>query len=95
MVALFFFAATPHDFIHDEIAAHKDTIDGHHKHTGVSKAHIHCEFLQVSLSPSLPGHQPALHLNTSAYNICFRENVPATPFQLPYHSFLRGPPACC
>jgi hypothetical protein len=95
MVAVFFFAATPHDFIHDEIVAHKDTVDGIHKHAGVSKAHVHCEFLQESLSPSLPGQQPALHFHSSLYNICFPEAVLTAPRQTVHHFFLRGPPAFC
>lgn len=95
MVAVFFFAATPHDFIHNEIVSHKDTIDGHHKHAGVSKVHVHCEFLQVSLSPSLPGQQPILHFHTSAYNLCFSEQTLAAPHQAVPHFFLRGPPAFC
>jgi hypothetical protein len=95
MVATFFFAATPHDFIHDEIASHKDTIDHYHKHPGVSKVHIHCDFLRESLSPSLPGNPAAVHFNISEYNICFEAPVLSSPQHLTFHYFLRGPPVTC
>lgn len=95
MVAVFFFATTPHDFIHDEIVSHRDTVDGYHKHAGVSKAHVHCEFLQSSLSPSLPAQPPLFHFQVSLYCPILPESVlsasrPAIP-----HTSLRGPPAFC
>jgi hypothetical protein len=93
MVAVFFFAATPHDFIHDEIASHKDTVDGVHKHAGVSKVHIHCDFLRVSLSPTLPGHAHIFHAPATAYNICFRQPLSSRAQDFICHFFLRGPPA--
>lgn len=95
MVAVFFFAATPHNFIHDEFVPHKDTIDRYHKHAGVSKVHVHCEFLQVSLSPSLPGQQLILHFHTSAYSLCFSQQIFAPPHQTVSHFCLRGPPSFC
>lgn len=95
MVAVFFFASTPHDFIHDEIAAHKDTVDGYHKHAGVSKAHVHCEFLQVSLSPSLPGQQLVLHFHVPVQGSSLPFEPSAAPSPVVPHAFLRGPPAFC
>lgn len=93
MVVVFFFAATPHDFIHDELASHKDTVDGIHKHPGVSKIHIHCEFLRESLSPTLPGHAPLLSLDIPGYHLRFEEEAVPAPETFLFHYFLRGPPA--
>lgn len=92
MVAVFFFAATPHDFIHDEIARHKDTIDGVHKHAGVSRLHIHCDFLRVSLSPTLPGQCPVFHAPAPAYSISLQEPLFTRSQDFICHFFLRGPP---
>ena len=95
MVATFFFAATPHNFIHDELASHKDTVDHHHKYPEVSNKHTHCEFLQVSLSPSLPGHLATFHYHIAEYNICYEIPVIAAPDHFVFRYFLRGPPETC
>lgn len=92
MVAAFFFAATPHDFIHDEIASHKDTVDGVHRHAGVSKVHIHCDFLRVSLSPTLPGHPDIFQAPAAVYNLCLGQPLSSRPQDFICHFFLRGPP---
>lgn len=95
MAVIFFFAATPHDFIHNEFVSHKDTVDGIHKHAGVSKVHIHCEFLRISLSSTLPGHQVAVSLHATTYPVCFESLVLFSPFQVVSHYYLRGPPTIC
>lgn len=95
MVAVFFFAATPHDFIHDELATHKDTVDSFHKHPGVSKIHIHCEFLRVSLSPTLPGNQAVVLFHAILHQLRFEEPVFSSPETFIFHYYLRGPPASC
>lgn len=95
MVAVFFFAATPHDFIHDELASHKDTVDGIHKHTGVSVIHIHCEFLQVSLSPTLPGQPHLLSAGVCLKRLWFGEKALPAPETTLLHYRLRGPPESC
>lgn len=95
MVATFFFAATPHNFIHDELVAHKDTVDPVHKHTGVSKIHIHCEFLQVSLSPTLPGHPSLFLFQSLIQHLLFVSPVIAVSFSRLLPCYLRGPPHTC
>lgn len=95
MVAVFFFAATPHDFIHDEVVSHSDTIDSFHAHSTVSKIHIHCEFLRESLSPSLPGEQPQYFFAWTARHLQFAECCPTAPVQYVFTLFLRGPPSAC
>jgi hypothetical protein len=92
MAAVFFFAATPHDFIHDELAHHTDTVDGYHKHAGVSTVHIHCEFLRVSLSPTLPGTVQAVVLHQTLHQLRFSEPVFSSPETFTFHYYLRGPP---
>lgn len=93
MVMVFFFAATPHDFIHDELAHHKDTVDTVHHHTGVSKIHIHCEFLRESLSPTLPGTQSPVFFHTISRLLSFTEPVFTSPESFFFHYYLRGPPS--
>lgn len=95
MVAVFFFATIPHDFLHNEFVAHKDTVDGIHHHEGVSKVHIHCEFLRISLSSTLPAHQVAVSLYETTYAVCFESPVLCSPTQIVSHYFLRGPPNIC
>lgn len=95
MAAVFFIAATPHDFIHDELATHKDTVDGYHKHTGVSKVHIHCEFLRVSLSPTLPGTWQTAVFHVILHQLRFEEPVFCSPETFTFHYYLRGPPSSC
>lgn len=95
MLAVFFFAVTPHEFIHDEIASKKDTVDGIHTHPGISKIHIHSEFLRVSLSPTLPGEHVILCLNNPEYNIYFETLTLSAHNYHSFHYFLRGPPSSC
>jgi len=95
MAATFFFAATPHEFIHDELASHKDTIDHYHKHAGVSKVHIHCEFLRVSLSPTLPGHLPIFLIQSTFQYLFFVSPAISVSLSPVSHHFLRGPPHAC
>ncbi|MGH2644455.1 MAG: hypothetical protein ACRDE2_10940 [Chitinophagaceae bacterium] len=91
MVAVFFFAVTPHAFTL-EFAAQKQTIDGIHTHPGVSKVHIHSEFLRISLSPTLPGHLVAVRSNFVPLYIHFEAPVIGPPGYFTFHYFLRGPP---
>jgi len=95
MVATFFFATTPHDFVHDELAAHRDTVDYFHKYTGVSKIHIHCDFLRVSLSPTLPGHQALFRFQAPVHYLFFVASLIAISHRYIHHHFLRGPPHIC
>lgn len=93
LLAVFLFALMPHEFIHDEIARHKDTVDLHHSHDAVSPHHIHCKFLQVVLAPYLAGQVEAVNPVQHAYCV-FRE-TPVTFFGIKrlYYNTLRGPPA--
>lgn|GEM_PF-6995768 len=95
MVAVFFFAATPRDFVHDEVVSHMDTIDNVHAHPGFSKVHIHCEFLREFLSPSLPGEQPQYFFTWTAQHLLFAASCPIAPVQYLCTLFLRGPPSAC
>ena len=61
LLAAFVFASTPHDFIH-EFTGHKDTVDVYLGHTAVSIVHIHCEFLRILLSPTLPASAAAVEM---------------------------------
>lgn len=92
MVAVFFFAATPHTFVHNVLEDHRDTIDGIHRHPGVSDVHVHCEFLRVSLSPTLPGHPPVYHFVSHEFHIHFLAPVISLTKYYVFHYFLRGPP---
>lgn len=92
MVAVFFFAATPHTFVHNVLEDHRDTIDGIHKHPGVSDVHIHCEFLRVSLSPTLPGHPPVYHFVSHEFHIHFLAPLISLTKYYFFHYYLRGPP---
>ncbi len=93
MVAGFFFATTPHDFIH-LFTGHQDTVDHYQPgKTELSKVHIHCQFLQVNLASYLATeklHSPEVHLPYRELSV----PVPAGhPCFLPPTTCLRGPPA--
>ncbi|TAN14942.1 MAG: hypothetical protein EPN37_11050 [Chitinophagaceae bacterium] len=92
MVAVFLFAATPHTFVHNLIEDHRDTVDGIHKHPGISDVHIHCEFLRISLSPTLPGHLPVYHFISKEFPVLFIVPAISLPVHDVFHQFLRGPP---
>lgn len=51
MLAIFLFAISPHQFIHDAITHHRDTVDHFHPDTEVSHHHTHCDFLHVVHAP--------------------------------------------
>jgi len=95
MVATFFFASTPHDFIHDELLSHKDTVDHYHKHAGVSKIHIHCDFLRISLSPTIPGQLVIHYISAAEYNILFVYPAVSITSYFTHYYYLRGPPSSC
>ncbi|HEY6082516.1 MAG TPA: hypothetical protein VIU45_03605 [Chitinophagaceae bacterium] len=91
----FFFATTPHDFIH-LFAGHKDTIDHYYPgKTELSNKHIHCEFLRIAI---------ATFVSSAEYHlVCLEQHfqelsviIPVSYyFNLPRTSYLRGPPAFC
>lgn len=93
MLAIFFFAIMPHEFIHDEIARHKDTVDLHHSHELVSPHHIHCNFLQVVLAPYLPGHIETFQAIEVSFHISSKAALPFFSIETLFHIHLRGPPA--
>ncbi|HUX84091.1 MAG TPA: hypothetical protein VMV20_02585 [Chitinophagaceae bacterium] len=91
---VFLIGTTPRDFLHQEFAHHKDTVDGIHHETGVSIQHIHCDFLHILLAQYVSGHTqvlPAapssfLDLNCTCF-IVFHSTFFA-------HASLRAPPGC-
>ncbi len=91
----FFFATTPHDFIH-LFAGHKDTIDHYYPgRTDVSNKHIHCEFLRIAIATFVSSEEYHLvHIEQ-----CYKELSVIIPViyhsNLPHTSYLRGPPALC
>ncbi|MEO6167599.1 MAG: hypothetical protein ABIO98_08785, partial [Chitinophagales bacterium] len=77
LLATFLFAAVPQDLIH-LLAEHEDTIDVFHADLQVSKMHLHCCSLELSLplfigsaAVSLPKHAIELaRLNCRVEFIC-------------------------
>ncbi len=93
MLVVFFFACMPHEFIHDEISGHKDTIDYHHKHTQVSHHHIHCKFLQEVLAPYVAGNFQKLQVSEISFSVLAKTPLPFFSAERLFYNTLRGPPA--
>lgn len=94
LLAVFVFASTPHDFIH-QFTGHQDTRDVYLGHTAVSVVHIHCEFLRILLSPTVPSAEAALDM-PSAKQLVLKPEIRQ---EAPYHALIyrqhRGPPGDC
>lgn len=92
MMAAFFFAIIPHDFIHG-FTGHQDTRDVYHPFDNISHKHTHCAFLNIAISPYVEGHSPVLPLVPISLTTPV---IPSSPTPLVIHAFefrLRGPPA--
>ncbi len=94
MLVVFFFAITPHQFVHDVINHHHDTVDFFHTDMEVSSHHTHCDFLHVV-------HAPFTGVYTVHQSGVFFKHVvfvaPAVSFYAAERLFyidLRGPPFC-
>ncbi len=93
MLAVFLFASMPHEFVHDEITGHRDTVDHYHSHTQVSHHHTHCKFLQEVLAPYLPGHfdePPLCVVDFAILSIAIPAFFSADTL---FYNSLRGPPS--
>jgi len=80
LLAIFFVATTPDEFIHS-LADHHDTVDSNSPITSVSIRHIHCEALQLSL-PSF-SIAPSFHFSSvqlSTTQLCFGVETLTLPF---------------
>ncbi|GAA4319323.1 hypothetical protein GCM10023143_32690 [Compostibacter hankyongensis] len=91
VLAVFFFAILPHDFIHD-FAGHRDTVD--HYNTGLSwsRHHIHCDFLKIIIAPYLPGAPQVLPAGYASYAVPVFALALSDMTGAALVSLLRGPP---
>lgn len=89
---VFFFAITPHEFIHNEITHHKDTIDHYHAHSSVTPKHIHCKFLQEVIAPYIAGSIDVLPNIHVSYYTYAEQTFSYLPAKTLFHFNLRGPP---
>ncbi len=92
LLVVFLFAIAPHNFIHDVVAHHQDTVDHFHLDTEVSSHHTHCKFLQVVIAPftSVDNHFKA---EVPFTYMDYAESMPSFYTEDTFTAFyLRGPP---